>query len=118
MPLSNLDFGESVIPLTGMDAFFLDTNILVAYFYETHRKHLPCFSLISYLLKNDVILCVSEVVVVELINSLARTLYIADKYDEHVNIHGEPSNNKDRRALEYRLKSSWSSEVIKHNPRY
>ncbi|AIQ13615.1 hypothetical protein [Paenibacillus durus] len=40
MPLSEIDFGKSIVPLIeGEDAFFVDTNVLVAYFYEKDIKH-------------------------------------------------------------------------------
>lgn len=113
---SPFDFGESIIPLTGTDAFFLDTNIIIAYLYDRHEKHIPCFNTISYLMKNDVILCVSEIVVVESINTLARILYIEESLHKYIEKHGSPTSNKERRNLEYRFKCNWSSSVIKNEP--
>ncbi|MFE6074458.1 hypothetical protein ACFVQB_08270 [Paenibacillus sp. NPDC057886] len=51
MPLSEIDFGKSILPVhSGEDAFFVDTNVLVAYFYENDIKHLPCFLFLTYLI--------------------------------------------------------------------
>ncbi|SMF73921.1 Predicted nucleic acid-binding protein, contains PIN domain [Paenibacillus uliginis N3/975] len=113
MPLSDIDFGKSTVPLTGTDAFFLDTNILVAYMYEKHEKHVPCFMLLSYLVKNEVVLCTSEIVIAELINSLARVLYIDNKVTEH--LHANPTETRSVKRLENQYKSTWGN-VIKQQP--
>lgn len=114
MPLHYIDFGESVVPITGTDnAFFLDTNILVAYVYEKHDKHIPCYMLLSYLVKNEVILCTSEVVIVELINSLSRVLFIDEKITEfRIN---NPTDNTSDKNLEKKFKGAWGN-VIKQSP--
>jgi predicted nucleic acid-binding protein len=113
MPLSNIDFGESIVPLTGTDAFFLDTNMLVAYMYDKHEKHLPCFGLISYLIKNEVVLCTSEIVIVELINSLARVVYVDDQLTAYLEKNPVPSNIKKQERV---FKGDWSNKVIKTEP--
>jgi Predicted nucleic acid-binding protein, contains PIN domain len=114
MPLSEIDFGKSIVPLVeGEDAFFIDTNVLVAYFYENDIKHLPCFLLITYLIKNEKMLCTSEIVIVELINSLARVLYIDDKLTEY--ILANPDDTKPKKQ-EFRFKIDWSRKIIKQEP--
>lgn len=113
MPLSAIDFGKSIVPLTGTDAFFLDTNMLVAYMYDKHEKHLPCFGLISYLIKNEVVICTSEIVIVELINSLARVLYIDDRLTAYLEENPVPSNIKKQEKV---FKGDWSNKVIKTEP--
>jgi predicted nucleic acid-binding protein len=113
MPFSTLDFGSSVIPLTGTDAFFLDTNMFIAYFDEKDAKHLACFCLVSYLVKNDAIICISEVVLIELVNTLARMLYCDDKYAEYVRINGE-AEYKNAKLRGFR--NDWSSRVLKLEP--
>ncbi|WNR45361.1 type II toxin-antitoxin system VapC family toxin [Paenibacillus roseipurpureus] len=117
MPLSNIDFGNSVVPLStsGNDAFFLDTNLWVAYLYDKHEKHLACFCLISYLIKNNVILCYSEVVLVELLNSLARVLYIDDEYLAFETANGIQSHHVKRTKMNS-FKNTWSSRVLKTEP--
>lgn len=116
MSVSEIDFGEDAIPLTGTDAFFLDTNIIVSYLYEKDEKHLPCYGIISYLLKNDVILCISEVVIVELMNTLARTLYIDDNYNDYIQTNGELDKKKDQRNIHHKFRRWWSEKVIKNQP--
>lgn len=113
MPLSSIDFGNGIVPITGTDAFFLDTNMLVAYFYEKHEKHIPCYCLISYLIKKEVVICISEIVLVELINSLARVLYIDERFTQYVKDNGEPDN---KRKLERVFQGDWSNKVIKSEP--
>jgi predicted nucleic acid-binding protein len=113
MPLSNIDFGKSIIPLTGRDAFFLDTNMLVAYMYDKHDKHLPCFGLISYLIRNEVVICTSEIVIVELINSLARVLYIDDRLTAYMEENDELGNIKKQERI---FKGDWSNKVQKTEP--
>jgi|GEM_PF-2825234 len=116
MSLSTIDFGNSIIPLTGDDAIFLDTNMYIAYFDVKDSKHLPCFCLISYFIKNQVIICYSEIVLVELINSLARMFYIDDEYAKHVATNGEPASNTEKRNKQNSFKNIWSSRVIKSEP--
>lgn len=111
-----LDFGESIVPLTGTDAFFLDTNMLIAYLYEKDEKHLPCFCFITYLIKNEVILCVSEIVIVELLNTFARVLYIDDKIQEHIINQGQITSNREYKRLFNKFKGMWSSQIIKMQP--
>lgn len=113
MPLSQIDFGNSIVPIKEDDAFFLDTNIIVAYLYEKDPKHLPIYCLITYLLKEDVMMCFSETVFVESLNTLARLLYIDDQYNQYIDSQGEPDN---RRKLLKSFKNTWSSRVLKTEP--
>lgn len=80
-----------------------------------HEKHLPCFCLISYLIKNNVILCYSEVVLVELLNSLARVLYIDDEYMAFEATNGVQPNGV-KKAKMKSFKGNWSGSVLKTEP--
>ena len=115
MPLSEIDFGKSILPLKSEeDAFFVDTNVLVAYFHEGHKKHRPCFLFLTYLIKNEIMLCTSEIVIVELINSLARVLYIDDRLTQYKEAYPNESS-RTYREKQNRYKVDWSSQVIKHD---
>lgn len=116
MPLSEIDFGKSILPLNEEDgALFVDTNVLVAYFHEGHKKHIPCFLFLTYLIKNEIMLCTSEIVVVELINSLARVLYIDDQLTQYKEEYPEASQSEINRK-QRSFKGDWSNKVIKSDP--
>jgi predicted nucleic acid-binding protein len=117
MPFHTLDFGKDIVPLNGVDAFFLDTNTIIAYLYENNERHLACYNFITYLIKNDIMIYVNETVVGEVINSLARILYIDDQFEAYkVANGGLPATNKELRNLEYKFKTQWSNKVIKTEP--
>lgn len=110
MPLSKLDFGNSIVPLSGTDAFFLDSNMIIAYFDEKDKRHLACFCFISYLIKNDVVICTSEVVLTELVNTLARIFYVDDQCTKYFEANGCSPNSKEKGN--FRL--FWGERVIKN----
>ncbi|MDO3410019.1 type II toxin-antitoxin system VapC family toxin [Saccharibacillus sp. CPCC 101409] len=115
MTTSTIDFGESIVPVSGTDAFFVDTNILVSYLYEQDGQHLPCFLFLTYLIKKEAALCTSETVIVELINTLSRLLYIDDEVTNYKNIHPDADNTKLKKQA-FLLRRSWVEQVIKKEP--
>ncbi len=61
--------------VTSGDAFFLDTNALIAFVDATHPYHLSTIVHVCYLIQQGAKLFISEVVVSEALNTLAKILY-------------------------------------------
>ncbi len=116
MSLHPTDFGNGLVSIMENDAFFLDTNILVSVLHEKNKYHLACYTFITYLIKNEIPMCVSETVIAETVHSLARVCYIQDRFDELTLTNGEPVNKKAARALENTLRREWINKVIKNDP--
>ena len=101
MPIHHEDFGKDVVTLYGNDIFFLDTNIVISYLFEQDRHHKVCTIFLKYLLSQNVILCLSEVVIAEAIHGLARLFYANDQL-------------KATGGTARYHRSRWSNHVIKH----
>ncbi|MGP7817352.1 type II toxin-antitoxin system VapC family toxin [Niallia sp. 01092] len=103
MPFHSEDYGKDVVTLKGDDIFFLDTNIIISYLYKDSQKHEATLLFIRYLIYKKVVLCISEVVVMELLNGLAREFYVSDQVSS-----GGVSPSSHRRR--------WGQHIIKNDP--
>ncbi|MHA7582078.1 type II toxin-antitoxin system VapC family toxin [Paenibacillus vandeheii] len=111
-----IDFGEGKIDSSMISACFLDTNVIMAFLYQSDDRHLSCYNFISYLIESDIEMYISEMTVAEVINSLARALYVDDQLEDYKNTHGSlPSINRELRSLKARFRSNWSSHIIKND---
>ena len=107
------DFGRDIVTLDeGCDAFLVDTNVVVAYLYEDHPKHKSCYYFLAYLLANEVLICLSEMVASEVIHVLARFYYADETLTE--NFGHLPLTDSERERKRRDLLASWTS-VCKRN---
>jgi predicted nucleic acid-binding protein len=74
------DFGINVTPVNTGDTFFLDTNFIIASCDVNHKFHKSCSAYFVYLMFEDAKLYISEVVVMEVMNILAKGLYANDEF--------------------------------------
>ncbi|WP_160316890.1 hypothetical protein [Rossellomorea vietnamensis] len=69
------------------DAFFLDTNYLIAFINSSHPHHHSTVIHTMFLIQQKARLYINETVLSEAIDVLARGFYAEDKYQE---IHSSP----------------------------
>ncbi|WP_340018370.1 type II toxin-antitoxin system VapC family toxin [Paenibacillus sp. FSL H3-0457] len=111
-----LDFGSTNFDLPTLESCFLDTNVIIAFLYQSDNRHLSCYNFISYLIVNDIKMYISEMTVAEVINSLARALFIDDELEAYKNQHGNlPTSNRELKNLKSRFKQNWSGQIIKND---
>jgi predicted nucleic acid-binding protein len=105
------DFGKELVSISGNKALFLDSNIIIAYLYAKHKFHYPCYCFITYLLKDDVSLCISEVSISEVLFVLARTYFIDDQIEKVKIKNGRNPNSFEKNSI---IKD-WN-RIIKKDP--
>lgn len=107
MPVILDDFGLSIIDVSADDTFFLDTNFIVAACNKEHKYHKACATFLFYLYGQGIKLYISEVVVMEVMHTLARSLYVDNEFQSrfgHLTLTESEKKEKEKRIL-----SNWGN---------
>lgn len=106
------------------DAFFIDTNFLLAFINDKHPNHISTVIHTIFLLIKNAKLYISETVLSEAIDVLARTYYTDDKFNNWINsddyniwvhsLYREPNDN-DFEDKKREFRTGFIKEVVKDN---
>lgn len=104
------------------DAFFIDTNYLIAFVNTEHPYHLTTLIHTIFLLKQNAKLYISETVLSEAIDVLARGLYTEEKFKEWLNsddyknwISESIRTEKDHNEKKDEFRASFIQNVVKNH---
>lgn len=104
------------------DAFFIDTNYLIAFMNTEHTYHLTTLIHTVFLLKQNAKLYISETVLSEAIDVLARGLYTEEKFKEWLKsadyknwISESSRTEKDYNEKKDEIRARFIKEVVKNH---
>lgn len=105
---------ESGMTVETGDAFFLDTNVLIAFLSPADPHHSPCTALLSYLSFKKAKMYVNEIVLSEALHALARALYAESEFESYRLEFGDPDKPWEVRR---RFRNQWHDQVVKGDDR-
>lgn len=108
MPIVSEDFGRSVINVNVDDAFFVDTNFIIATIDQENGRHEACYHFLSFLLKNKTKLFICETVLTEAMHALGRMIYIENEiafnYPDFLSL-----DPQEKRKIKSKIKSNFGN---------
>lgn len=111
-----IDFGTSITDVSKGDAFFLDTNFIIACCDKYHKYHKSCSAFYLHLIFNESTLYISEIVIMETLHIMARALYADEQYFRY--FHDATHADEERQKEVEKFISEWSIIVKNYRKRY